>query len=58
MAKYFHGLSLISGAGIVSETFIKLGTAWRIGLIAFLLGSFALGLLFAKADNGKQTEED
>ena len=57
LAKYFNGVSLIASAGVVSETFIKLGSVWRSALIAVLSGSFALGLYFAKADSAARKEE-
>jgi hypothetical protein len=58
MSKYFNGLSLLSAAGIVSETFVKLGFIWRVGLIVVFFGSFALGLLFAKTNTIVRKEED
>ena len=57
LAKYFNGVSLIASAGVVSETFVKLGSAWRSALIMVLAGSFGLGLFFAKADVETREEE-
>jgi hypothetical protein len=57
LAKYFNGVSLIASAGVVSETFVKLGTVWRTWLIVALFVSFVLGLFFAKAENAGITEE-
>ncbi len=57
MAKYFNGLSLLSAAGIVSETFVKLGLAWRILMVFIFCGSFILGLVFAKANSSDPPEE-
>jgi len=58
MAKYFNGLSLISAAGIVSETFVKLGLVWRIVLIVVLFSTFSLGLLFANVSDEDRAEEE
>jgi hypothetical protein len=57
LAKYFNGVSLIASAGVVSETFVKLGSAWRSALVMVLAGSFALGLFFAKADSDAHGED-
>jgi len=58
LAKYFNGVSLIASAGVVSETFVKLGAVWRLLLAIALVTSFLLGLFFAKAGSQLSTEEE
>ena len=58
LARYFNGVSLIASAGVISETFVKLGAVWRILLVIALVASFLLGLFFAKAESKLGIEEE
>jgi len=58
LAKYFNNISLVASAGVVSETFIRFRTVWRILLVTALVVSFLLGLFFAKAEGKLGTEEE